>query len=89
LAEETVDDLGENELDGGVVLEEGDDDVGGMGEDGVAVVLVGPAEVAFVERVVFAAMAAGGDHAAAGLCCWCGFGGVGGSLGGFGHVCLL
>jgi hypothetical protein len=59
-----VDDLGGNELDGGVVFEEGDGDLGGVGESGMAVAGVGVAEVGVVEGIIFAALAGGGDGAA-------------------------
>ncbi|HEX3663447.1 MAG TPA: hypothetical protein VHU89_18570 [Acidobacteriaceae bacterium] len=76
--EEAVRYLGENELKGGVVFEERDDDVVGVGEDGVAVVGVGVAEVSLVVGAVFAAVAVGGDGAAAFSlgrdCCVGGFG---------------
>jgi hypothetical protein len=63
-SEEAVDDLGGDELDGGVVFEEGDGDMGGVGESGMAVAGVGVAEVGVVEGIVFAALAGGGDGAA-------------------------
>jgi hypothetical protein len=84
VGEEAVGDLGEEELDGGVVFEEGKGDVGGVGEDGVAVTGVGPAEVSVIGCAVFAAVTAGGDGAAAGfLFGGGGFGGVG--FGEIGH----
>jgi hypothetical protein len=64
VGEESVGDLGEKELDGGVVFEEGDDDVARVGENGVAVVGVGEAEVSVVVGAVFAAVAVGGDGSA-------------------------
>jgi hypothetical protein len=63
-SEEAVDDLGGNELDGGVVFEEGDGDLGGVGESGMAVAGVGVAEVGAVEGIIFTALAGGGDGAA-------------------------
>jgi hypothetical protein len=79
-SEEAVDDLGGNELDGGVVFEEGDGDLGGVGESGMAVAGVGVAEVGAVEGIIFTALAGGGDGAAvpgtgfrapgSGVCVW-------------------
>jgi hypothetical protein len=65
VGKEAVDDLGEDELDGGVVLEEGNGDVGGVGELGGAVTGVGEAEVGAVEGIAFAAFAGGGEGSAA------------------------
>jgi hypothetical protein len=63
-SEEAVDDLSGDELDGGVVFEEGNGDLGGVGESGMAVAGVGVAEVGAVEGIIFAALAGGGDGAA-------------------------
>jgi len=67
VGEQAVGDLGEHEGDGGIVLKERDGDVFGVGEGGIAVVIVLEAEVDAVDGVVFAAMAADGESAAAGF----------------------
>jgi hypothetical protein len=64
VGEQAVGDLGHEELDGGGVLEEGDGDVGGIGEGGKAVVVVGVAEMEAIESDAAAAAAVGADGAA-------------------------
>jgi hypothetical protein len=66
MGEEAVDDLGGDELDGGMVFEEGNGDVGGMGKLGLAVTRVGEAEVGAIEGIAFAALARGGEGSATG-----------------------
>jgi hypothetical protein len=63
---EAVDDLGHDQLDGGVVFEEGHRDVVLVGEGGMAVMEVGPAEVQAFEDDAVAAGAVGFDGAAVG-----------------------
>ncbi len=66
VGEESVDDLGGDEADGGVIFKEGDGDLGGGGEGGMAVAGVGVAKVGVVEGIVFAAPAFDGEGAALG-----------------------
>jgi len=78
--EDAVGELGEDELDGGVVLKEGHNDFGALpGALGVAIVAVGVAEVAVVAEGPGVALGAVGAEGAAAAF---GFGGGGG--GGFG-----
>jgi hypothetical protein len=64
VGEESVGDLGHEELDGGSVLKEGNGDVAGVGEGGKAVVVVGVAEMEAVEGDAAAAAAVSADGAA-------------------------
>lgn len=65
MGEEAVNDLRADELNGGVVFDERNGDVGGVGQLGMAVMRVGVAKVGMVEGIVFAAAAVGGESAAA------------------------
>ena len=67
MGEEAVDDLGHDELDGGVVFEQGDGDVVFVGEGGMAVVEVVVAEMEAIEGEAAAAVAVGFDGAAMGF----------------------
>ncbi|HEX4038674.1 MAG TPA: hypothetical protein VHX37_11500 [Acidobacteriaceae bacterium] len=84
--EDAVGGLGEDELDGGEIFEEGDGDFAAfLGAEGEAVVFVSEAEVVAVEGGGVALEAGDGEGAAAAAVVGFGSGGVGGRLVGFEH----